>query len=338
MAKTEKKEDIKPVTGSPAENKDKPTVAPETKPAKKSRSRIVWFFIFVLAATAGVVAYDKKLSQTRYIELAGQISADYNDKIYSLDSRLNALELKLKQIQQQQNSRPAENSRTLSDEQLQALAGEVAALLPAPVASAEIQAKADTQPAPAVTAPEILLAAGSLTVRGLAEEGLPFDYETEVLQILAAGNEPALAYINSIKKYAASGITGRTMLISEFNKVYADLSRPQQQKDIEEKIEESWDKALWSRMKELVVFRKRENKTKIIFPQTPDEIHQLVNRGKFAEALSKIKTDRKYSDINSAELNSWITQTQNYLEFDRAINGLIMNALANLHLKEMERH
>ena len=66
-------------------------------------------------------------------------------------------------------------------------------------------------------------------------------------------------------------------------------------------------------------------------------MHQLVNNGDFAEALNKLKTDRKYSDVNSEQLNSWIMQTQNYLEFEQAINGLIMNALANLHLKEMER-
>ena len=188
-----------------------------------------------------------------------------------------------------------------------------------------------------VTAPEVLLAAGALTVRGLAEDGLPFDYETEVLQILAAGNETALNYISSIKKYAVSGIKGRAMLINEFNKVYADLSRPQINKSIEPEIQETWDEALLRRIKELVVFKKRENKPVVVFPKTPDEIHQLVNDGNFAEALNKLKTDRKYSDVNSTELNSWILQTQDYLEFEQAINGLLMNSLANLHLKEMER-
>ena len=182
-----------------------------------------------------------------------------------------------------------------------------------------------------------MLGDGALTVRGLAEDGLPFDYETEVLQILAAGNETALNYISSIKKYAVSGIKGRAMLINEFNKVYADLSRPQINKSIEPEIQETWDEALLRRIKELVVFKKRENKPVVVFPKTPDEIHQLVNDGNFAEALNKLKTDRKYSDVNSAELNSWILQTQDYLEFEQAINGLLMNSLANLHLKEMER-
>ena len=224
--------------------------------------------------------------------------------------------------------------------QIKQLAAEIIPLLPRSEDSqydaVRVQAPAAEKNS-AVTAPEVLLAAGALTVRGLAEDGLPFDYETEVLQILATGNETALGYIANIKKYAVSGIKGRAMLISEFNKVYVDLSRPQIDKSNEPKVQEAWDEALLRRLKELVVFKKREEKPAVVFPKTPDEIHQLVNNGDFAEALSKIKTDRKYGDVNSAELNSWILQTQDYLEFEQAINGLIMNSLANLHLKEMER-
>ena len=90
-------------------------------------------------------------------------------------------------------------------------------------------------------------------MRGLAEDGLPFDYETEVLQILADGNNTALNYIAALKKYAVSGIKGRAMLISEFNKVYADLSRPQIEKTVKPEIQETWNEALLRRLKELVM-------------------------------------------------------------------------------------
>ena len=220
---------------------------------------------------------------------------------------------------------------------MQQLAAKIIPLLPqtekvydnAPIVSTNVSA--------AVTAPEVLLAAGALTVKGLAEDGLPFDYETEVLQILAEGNATALNYISALKKYAVSGIKGRAMLISEFNKVYTDLSRPQINKTTEPEIQETWNEALIRKLKELVVLKKRENKPTLVFPKTPDEIYQLVNNGDFAEALNKIQTDRKYGDINSAELNAWILQTRDYLEFEHSVNGLIMNSLANLHLKEMER-
>lgn len=333
MAKIEKKEEVKPAEAAAAENK--------SKPAKK-RSYTGLVCLIILLCCAGAVTYNIELTKTLNEDLAAQLAADYNKKINNLN---NKIEQQANLIADLQRKPAAENAlptvqTELSAEQIKQLAAEIIPLLPR---SEDSQYDAVQAPAPvaeknsAVTAPEVLLAAGALTVRGLAEDGLPFDYETEVLQILATGNETALGYIANIKKYAVSGIKGRAMLISEFNKVYVDLSRPQIDKSNEPKVQETWEEALLRRLKELVVFKKREEKPAVVFPKKPDEIHQLVNNGDFAEALSKIKTDRKYGDVNSAELNSWILQTQDYLKFEQAINGLIMNSLANLHLKEMER-
>lgn len=331
MAKIEKKEEVIPAAASTTENK--------TKPAKKS-SYASLVCLIILLCSAGVVAYNIELTKTLNEDLAAQLAADYNTKINNLKVQIKQQESIIADLRQNQplNSVSQPTSTDLSEEQLQQLASKILPLLPQPEVSNNQTKPISIEPAPKnVTAPEVLLAAGALTVRGLAEDGLPFDYETEVLQILAAGNETALNYISSIKKYAVSSIKGRAMLINEFNKVYADLSRPQINKSIEPEIQETWDEALLRRIKKLVVFKKRENKPVVVFPKTPDEIHQLVNDGNFAEALNKLKTDRKYSDVNSAELNSWILQTQDYLEFEQAINGLLMNSLANLHLKEMER-
>lgn len=331
MAKIEKKEEVNPAAASTTENK--------TKPAKKS-SYASLVCLIILLCSAGVVAYNIELTKTLNEDLAAQLAADYNTKINNLKVQIKQQESIIADLRQNQplNSALQPTSTDLSEEQLQQLASKILPLLPQPEVSNNQTKPISIEPAQKnVTAPEVLLAAGALTVRGLAEDGLPFDYETEVLQILAAGNETALNYLSSIKKYAVSGIKGRAMLINEFNKVYADLSRPQINKSIEPEIQETWNEALLRRIKELVVFKKRENKPVVVFPKTPDEIHQLVNDGNFAEALNKLKTDRKYSDVNSAELNSWILQTQDYLEFEQAINGLLMNSLANLHLKEMER-
>ena len=327
MAKIEKKEEVTPVAAENVESKKK-------QPRQKSYSVIVC--LVLLLCCAGFVAYNIELTKTLNTDLASQLAADYNKKINNLKKQLQQQETLINQLQQP-SSENLTKSSPLSEEDLQQLAAKIIPLLPqtekvydnAPIVSTNVSA--------AVTAPEVLLAAGALTVKGLAEDGLPFDYETEVLQILAEGNATALNYISTLKKYAVSGIKGRAMLISEFNKVYADLSRPQINKTTEPEIQETWNEALMRKLKELVVLKKRENKPALVFPKTPDEIHQLVNNGDFAEALNKIQTDRKYGDINSAELNAWILQTRDYLEFEHSVNGLIMNSLANLHLKEMER-
>lgn len=327
MAKIEKKEEVTPVTAENVESKKKQS-------RQKNYSAIVC--LVLLLCCAGFVTYNIELTKTLNTDLAAQLATDYNKKINNLKKQLQQQETLINQLQQP-SSENLTKSSPLSEEDLQQLAAKIIPLLPqtekvydnAPIVSTNVSA--------AVTAPEVLLAAGALTVKGLAEDGLPFDYETEVLQILAEGNATALNYISALKKYAVSGIKGRAMLISEFNKVYTDLSRPQVNKTTEPEIQETWDEALMRKLKELVVLKKRENKPALVFPKTPDEIHQLVNNGDFAEALNKIQTDRKYGDINSAELNAWILQTRDYLEFEHSINGLIMNSLANLHLKEMER-
>lgn len=329
MAKIEKKEDVKPVAADIIESKNK-------QPRKKSYAGIVC--LVLLICCAGFVAYNIELTKTLNTDLAAQLAADYNQKINKLEKQLQQQKILINQLQQPaQTAQNLPEVSPLSEENLQQIAAKIIPLLP------QAEKTYDNAPVPpanvsnTVTAPEVLLAAGALTVKGLAEDGLPFDYETEVLQILAEGNSTALNYISTLKKYAVSGIKGRAMLISEFNKVYADLSRPQTDKTPQSTISETWDEALLRKLKELVVLKKRENKPVLVFPKTPDEIHQLVNNGDFAEALNKIQTDRKYGDINSAELNAWILQTRNYLEFEHSINGLIMNSLANLHLKEMER-
>lgn len=330
MAKIEKKEEFNPVETSTAEIKTK---------QKKKNSYAGIAGLVVLLCCAGAVAYNIELTKALNEDLASQLVADYNTKINNLKAQIKQQENLITALSQ---NLPAENMPAtqieLSEEQLQQLADKIIPLLPQQNSLQEnIAAPVVKTAEKNVTAPEVLLAAGALTVRGLAEDGLPFDYETEVLQILADGNNTALNYIAALKKYAVSGIKGRAMLISEFNKVYADLSRPQIEKTVKPEIQETWNEALLRRLKELVEFKKREEKPAVVFPKTPDEVHQLVNSGNFAEALNKLKTDRKYSDVNSAELNSWILQTQDYLEFEHSINGLIMNSLANLHLKEMER-
>ncbi len=327
MAKIEKKEEVTPVAAENVESKNKQS-------RQKNYSAIVC--LVLLLCCAGFVTYNIELTKTLNTDLAAQLAADYDKKINNLKKQLQQQETLINQLQQP-SSENLTKSSPLSEEDLQQLAAKIIPLLPqtekvydnAPIVSTNVSA--------AVTAPEVLLAAGALTVKGLAEDGLPFDYETEVLQILAEGNATALNYISALKKYAVSGIKGRAMLISEFNKVYTDLSRPQINKTTEPEIQETWDEALMRKLKELVVLKKRENKPTLVFPKTPDEIYQLVNNGDFAEALNKIQTDRKYGDINSAELNAWILQTRDYLEFEHSVNGLIMNSLANLHLKEMER-
>ena len=189
------------------------------------------------------------------------------------------------------------------------------------------------------TPQEVLLAAGALIVMDMAENGLPIEYESEVLQILADGNSQAQKYADTAQKYATSGIKGRQMLIKEYNALYAALNEePEKVQDTqaqEEIVPQKWQDKFWYWLKKAVVQKKKVKKPE--FKAETDEVYELVNAGKLREALLKMKTDSKYNAVNSPALAAWQQQVEDYLAFETAMKGLIMNALANIRLKEMER-
>ena len=186
---------------------------------------------------------------------------------------------------------------------------------------------------------EMLLANGAIMVRDLAEKGLPFAYEAEVLQILAQGNLPAEEYVKTVQKYAASGVKGKSNLIAAFNRFYASLNSPKcaalKEETVSQESEpQTWDEKLWARIKKLII-RKRKKKLPVFAPEN-DAVYETVNDGKLAEALAAIRTDAKYAQISSSFLEQWQAQVQSYLDFEKAISGLIMNSLAHIRIKEME--
>lgn len=187
------------------------------------------------------------------------------------------------------------------------------------------------------TPQEVLLAAGSIIVKDMAENGLPIEYETEVLQILAAGNPQAQKYADTAQQYASSGIKGQQMLIKEYNALYAalnDVPEKPAEPQTQEPTPQNWQDKVLNWLKKVVIQKKRVKKPE--FKAETDEVYELVNAGKLNEALAKMRTDAKYTSVNSAALTEWQNQVENYLAFENAMKGLIMNALANIRLKEME--
>ena len=49
-----------------------------------------------------------------------------------------------------------------------------------------------------------------------------------------------------------------------------------------------------------------------------------------------MRTDPKYTAVELPALKAWVDQVEDYLQFEGAMKSLIMNALANIRLKEME--
>lgn len=187
---------------------------------------------------------------------------------------------------------------------------------------------------------DVLLAAGALTVQNMAQTGLPFEYEAEVLQILAQGNPQAQKYATTVQKFAHGGVVSAKSLVEDFNNIYAVLNNmpvadAPAQPQAEEPTPQKWYEKAWQWFKKLAVHRKKMPKPE--FKAEQDQIYALVNEARFAEALNKMETDVKYNSVEAPMLRAWQNQAESYVEFEAAMNALLMNAMANVRLKEMQK-
>jgi len=308
-----------------------------------------WSGLVLLVCLGLCISYD--LHQTKKIssEILPQMQADYEAKIAGLNAEIAILERNFNKLQSEFLSVDA-----LSEEYVDTKLEEfkLAILNAAPknqdekvlqnnarIAELEktiSELKQDEQSTPQ----EVLIAAGALTIRAMAENGENFSYEAEVLQIMAQGNSVAEQYIEQLKTFANKPITNKNALIQNFKRIYADLSGTEvsdKEKDDKTALKDlSWKDAFIRRLKNMVTFKSKKPVVK--FEPQPDEVYDLVENGNLALAIKRMKTDNKYASLSSPVFQAWMSNAQDYLEFDNAVNGLLMNTLAHLHLKQFEHN
>ena len=337
-------------------NKSAKTSAPEVKKSNGWRKFTVFILLLILAGGAALAL--------RLQQIEEQSVAALKDLQTTCENKVAALEVRLKTVEKEVSSlkdRPVvEQVAGVSENQVnqklallrEELLRQINYRNTDAAADASSETKAAEAPAPEKTllAPEIvslvaqerktqedLLASGAIIIRDLAEQGVPFAYEAEVLQILARGNELAENYARTIRTFSNSGISGKNQLIHDFRKIFADLNNTElKNQPVEEKLADDakWtDKAIYWLKRAFVAAK---NPERPVFVPQDDEVLNLVNDGRLSDALNALKTSEKYAKLNSLPLNEWRAQAERYQEFNSAISGLIMNALANIRLKEME--
>lgn len=314
--------------------------------AKRLKRWLMWLILAAIAAGGFYVAYlenrlpwlnaPQTVVEPQQQPALQQTSntAILTDKVAVLEGQVKILNNKIIALQ---NAAPTDSLELVKNidarlAQIEEANNEAIAQIMAQVATEN----KETSPAKP-TSRDILLASGALIVRDMAEQGLPFAYEAEVLQILAQGNPQAEQYAATAQQFAASGLQGAPALIREFNKLYPALNDvPTVDNTPTETTEEpqTWYAKTWQWFKNIAVHRKKMAKPE--FNATEDEVYQLVNAAKFAEALNVLKTDSQYNRISSPALEEWQKQASDYVAFDTAMRGLIMNALANIRLQEMQ--
>ena len=315
-------------------------------PAKNSHF-LIYGGIVLLLCLGLCISYD--LHQTKEIssKILPQMQAEYEAKIASLHAEVELLEREFNKLNSEHLS-----LETLSEEYIdEKLAEFEQAILNGAPKTQEEQVLRNNARISALEKTvenlknnekalpqEILLGAGAITIRNMAENGENFAYEAEVLQILACENKE---YISTIRHFSSQPLQTKNSLIQDFKRLYADLSGSEiktigEKQTTEEALKaETWSDAFWNRLKNLVTFK---HKKSIKFNVAPDEVYDLVESGNLAAALQKMKTDNKYAMLDYPTLEAWKQNVQNYLDFNNAVDGLLMNTLANLHLKQFERN
>ena len=315
----------------------------------KSSSFAIYGALILLVCLGICISYDLHKTKQISSEILPQMQNEYETKIADLNAEFEILQREFNKLKAENLSVEA-LSEEYVDEKLAEFQKNVLNVVPqteggqilqnnAKIAELE-KIVADMQNNEQVIPQEILLGAGALTIRSMADNGENFAYEAEVLQIMACGNSVAEEYIEKIRKFAQQPLNNKNSLIKDFKRIYADLRGTEiKTENSAENAEdttsaETWKNAFFSRLKNLVTFK---HKNTVKFEPLPDEVYELVNDGNLALALEKMKTSKKYASLNSPVLEAWVHNVQNYIEFDNAINGLLMNTLAHLHLKQFER-
>jgi HD-GYP domain-containing protein (c-di-GMP phosphodiesterase class II) len=306
---------------------------------------------------AGAVAYlAVQLKQTEKLneEALSKLQSSYEEKLNTVNSRINVLDREVVGLKNRPIVEHAAGiSENLLNQKLAALRAELLNRDGATPSSAENTEESTTlAPTPQAISPtpttlsenqkianELLLASGAIIVRNMAEDGVGFAYEAEVLQILAQGNELAERNVQIVRNYANTGVIGKQKLIRNFDKIFAELNTAELKAETAKSEPAAEDKIKWYNkvlnwLKQQVTAKKRIKKPE--FTPKEDEVLELVNDGRIKDALDALKMSEKYAKIHSEPLAQWVYQAERYLEFDNAINAIIMNALANIRLKEME--
>ncbi len=296
------------------------------------------FLILVLGGAAFFLSVQLKKTEELNKASMQDLQQSYEQKLSEISARVNSLQKEINAVK----NKPMQEviggvSEEFVNQRLAQLKQELMQnTLPENGENAPVQSII-VESTPSKQVQEVLLASGAMIVRDLAEQGNKFEYEAEVLQILAQGNPQAEKYVDIMQKYAASGVKGKNQLIKSFNKIFADLNEAEvKTQDVKTQAEPiDWkDKAIaW--LKKIFVSKKGNKRP--VFKEKDDEVYTLVNEGNLGEALNALKISEKYSRMASEPLAQWQKQVEDYLEFEHAATGVVMNSIANLHLKEMER-
>ena len=164
-----------------------------------------------------------------------------------------------------------------------------------------------------------------------------FVYEAEVLKHLAMGTTMQKAS-EDIYEVALNGVVCQKKLIAEFNKLYDNMQKNVVTEENNETDTEqqpaNWKEKITSKLNELVVIEKHQDKEKTTHDVLPvDEVYQLVNEGYLTLAIEKMKQKESY---NTQDFKVWEQKVLTLQKLEQALDLIRIQTLAFMKAESLQ--
>lgn len=184
-----------------------------------------------------------------------------------------------------------------------------------------------------VTDQGALVLSATMLIKEAADNGQRFEYETEILQLLAKGDVKLNEPIAVIANYAKDGIQTKSYLINEFESIYKSLLKEQKKE-----FEKTWKDRINSKFNEIVKV-KRVNKDAPEFTANKqiELVRNLVKSGNLVKALKELSLIDNKNIQEDKSLTNWIDATKARVSFDEAISKISTYSLALMKVNYIKK-
>lgn len=184
-----------------------------------------------------------------------------------------------------------------------------------------------------VTDQGALVLSATMLIKEAADNGQQFEYETEILQLLAKGDIKLNEPIATITKYSKDGIQTKSYLINEFESIYKALLKEQKKE-----FEKTWKDRINSKFNEIVkVKRVNKNTPEFAADKQIELVKKLIESGNLPKALKELALIDNKNIQEDKALTNWVESAKARVGFDEAISKISTYSLALMKVNYIKK-
>lgn len=313
----------------------------DSKNVEKSKSYRGVGLIIALLAIGGIGAY----LWYQNPEIFSKIDSNKEESALAqnLQSQINALNLKIKDLEKTVNEQAKTSDLAMLNDKMNTSLRFNEQILNAKADTAAVlglmnrvdNLETNIKNLGRVSSQGALILTAAMLVKDTAYKGA-FNYEAEVLRTLAYGTSMQNA-AEDIYNLSSNKILCKRKLTKLFNSLFDNMQKNTVQEDVKE-IEvkeepENWKEKINSKLKELVIIEKHQDKTLELKQKAEDEVYKLVNEGYFSLAIEKMKLNEAY---NTENFKVWEEQVLRQENFEQALSQIEALTLAFMKAESLK--